>query len=45
MYIEKVDIGSVNFSKKTIHHIEKLFLKNLDTIKYLAEEMSWILLY
>ena len=27
MYIEKVDIGSVNFSKKTIHHIETLFEK------------------
>ena len=25
MYVEKVDIGSVNFSKKTIHHIETLF--------------------
>ena len=25
MYIVKVDIGSVNFSKKTIHHIETLF--------------------
>ena len=27
MYIVKVDIGSVNFSKKTIHHIETLFEK------------------
>ena len=29
MYIEKVDIGSVNVCKKTIHHIETLFELNL----------------